>query len=90
MKSDPKKEYNDMSEAYVKKSEESFHNCYYDRPSIKALLDNINGKRIFEVGCAGGVLTEWLAEQGAEVTAVDISEEMVKYKDHPPHIKIHR
>ena len=79
MKTDPAKEYDKMSEGYVLKSERNFHNVYYDRPSIIALLEDLKEKQVLEVGCAGGVLTEWLVDQGANVTAIDISSEMVKY-----------
>ena len=79
MKSDPKKEYNEMSELYAIKSEKSIHNAYYDRPAIKSLAADVKSKTILEIGCAGGVLTEWLIDEGANVTAIDISEKMVEY-----------
>ncbi|MFX0066933.1 MAG: class I SAM-dependent methyltransferase [Candidatus Hermodarchaeota archaeon] len=79
MNANPAKEYNEMGEAYAHKAENSFHNAYYDRPSVVALLGEVKEKQVLEVGCAGGALTEWLVNEGAKVTAIDISEEMVNY-----------
>ena len=79
MNSNPSKHYDDMAEKYVRKSETSFHNAYYERPAIKALLTDLEGKVTLDIGCAGGILTEWLVEQGALVTGIDISQEMVNH-----------
>ena len=38
MNSEPEKHYDIMGEAYIKKSENSLHNAYYERPAVKALL----------------------------------------------------
>lgn len=35
----------------------------------------VAGKKILDVGCGGGILTEALAQRGAEVTGIDMSEE---------------
>ncbi len=32
------------------------------------------GKRVLDVGCGGGILTEGMAQQGAEVTGIDMGE----------------
>ncbi|MGC9778441.1 MAG: class I SAM-dependent methyltransferase [Candidatus Heimdallarchaeota archaeon] len=79
MKNDPAKEYNNMSEAYILKSEKQVHYVYYDRPAIKSLTFEVKDKTILEVGCAGGALTEWLVDQRAKVVAIDISEKMIEY-----------
>ena len=77
MNSDPAYYYNLMAEHYARKSETDIHNVYYNLPAIKALLPPLEGKKVLEVGCGGGLLTEWLIKQKAKVTAVDISEKMV-------------
>jgi 2-polyprenyl-6-hydroxyphenyl methylase/3-demethylubiquinone-9 3-methyltransferase len=38
---------------------------------------DIANKRIVDVGCGGGILSEGLAKQGAEVLGIDLSEELV-------------
>jgi 2-polyprenyl-6-hydroxyphenyl methylase / 3-demethylubiquinone-9 3-methyltransferase len=42
---------------------------------------DIAGKRIVDVGCGGGILTEGLAKQGAEVLGIDLSEELIDIAD---------
>ena len=76
---DPAKYYDDMDAAYIRKTENDLHNAYYERPAIKALITEIEGKQVLEAGCGGGVLTEWLVDQGATVTAFDISEKMINH-----------
>lgn len=38
----------------------------------------LNGQRILEVGCGAGLLTEQLARLGAQVTGIDLGEELIK------------
>lgn len=38
---------------------------------------DIQGKRIVDVGCGGGILTEGLAKQGADALGIDLSEELL-------------
>ena len=72
-------QYDMMGAAYIQKSESSFYNVYYERPNVKALLNNLHDKRVLELGCAGGALTEWLVGQNAHVTSIDISQAMTHY-----------
>jgi trans-aconitate methyltransferase len=47
-------------------------------PAFRALLPEIAGKRVVELGCGFGQLTRWLAAEGArEVLAFDLSEKML-------------
>ena len=78
MNVDPAKHYDEMGEAYIRKSEENVYNVYYDRPAIISLTSDVKDKQVLEVGCGGGVFTEWLVNQGAKVIAFDISEKMVE------------
>lgn len=79
MNNDPAKDYNEMGEAYIRKSEKSIYNAFYDRPAIISLISDIKDKQVLEVGCAGGILTELLINQGANVIAIDISESMITH-----------
>ena len=41
----------------------------------------IEGKRIVDVGCGGGILSEGLTKHGADVTGIDLSEELIDIAD---------
>ena len=45
---------------------------------LKNLLRDCSGKNILEIGCGTGRITEVLANWGAQVTATDISKEMLQ------------
>ena len=42
---------------------------------------DIAGKRIVDVGCGGGILTEGLAKFGADALGIDLSEELIDIAD---------
>ena len=41
----------------------------------------LNGKKVIDVGCGGGILTESMAKKGAQVTGIDLSEKALKVAD---------
>ncbi|MBE9561530.1 MAG: bifunctional 2-polyprenyl-6-hydroxyphenol methylase/3-demethylubiquinol 3-O-methyltransferase UbiG [Proteobacteria bacterium] len=41
---------------------------------IEQYEENLAGKKILDVGCGGGILSESLAQKGAEVVGIDMSE----------------
>lgn len=43
------------------------------------LLGDVKGKKILELGCGGGQCSVALARQGAKCTAIDFSEEQLRY-----------
>ncbi len=45
--------------------------------AIGAMVPDWRGKRVLEIGCGTGRITEFLASRGAMVTATDIAEEML-------------
>ncbi|MBO0691753.1 MAG: class I SAM-dependent methyltransferase [Acidimicrobiaceae bacterium] len=53
-------------------------NTAYERPAMISLLGEVAGRRVLEVGCGPGALTEWLVNHDALVTAMDVSSEMVR------------
>ncbi|MCK1336654.1 class I SAM-dependent methyltransferase [Bradyrhizobium sp. 38] len=47
-------------------------------PAIRALLPNLAGKRIVDLGCGFGWASRWMREQGAaSVLGIDLSENMI-------------
>ena len=42
----------------------------------------ISGKTILDVGCGGGILSESMAQRGATVTGIDLSETRLTTKNH--------
>jgi 2-polyprenyl-6-hydroxyphenyl methylase / 3-demethylubiquinone-9 3-methyltransferase len=42
---------------------------------------SLNGQRIVDVGCGGGILTEALARHGADATGIDLSEDLIDVAD---------
>jgi len=41
-------------------------------------IAGLRGKTVIDVGCGGGILAESMAERGAQVTGIDLSEEPLK------------
>jgi len=72
------RQYDAMAQAYAADVEDNAFNAYYERPATIRLLGDVAGKRVLEVGCGPGSLTSWLVQAGATVTAMDVSEEMVR------------
>lgn len=66
-----------MAVAYDRHNAGSGANRYYERPATIALLGDVSGARVLEVGCGGGPLTKWLVEHGATVVAFDVSAAML-------------
>jgi SAM-dependent methyltransferase len=63
--------YSDNAETYAEHSARSGPNAFYDRPAILRLAGDLRGRRVLELGCAAGALTEKLVAGGADVVALD-------------------
>jgi 2-polyprenyl-6-hydroxyphenyl methylase/3-demethylubiquinone-9 3-methyltransferase len=51
----------------------------------------LEGKRVVDVGCGGGILTEAMARRGAKVTGIDLSDKALKVAElhlHESHLDI--
>ncbi len=70
--------YQDMAEYYFEYIDNKPFNADYERPGLISILPDVEGKNVFDAGCAAGWYTEWLNKNGADVTAVDFSPNMVK------------
>lgn len=71
--------YEAMAEAYAATVDTKPHNAFYERPAVLSLLPPVVGKRVLDVGCGSGWYAEYLVEQGATVTAIDVSPKMVAF-----------
>jgi len=54
-------------------------NAHYDRLAILRLAGDISGKRVLELGCAAGLLTEQLVVRGADVVDIDREPRLVAH-----------
>ena len=72
-------DYQQFAELYVKHSESSSHNAYYERPAMFSILEKLKFNRVLDAGCAGGIYAEWLLNKGADLVAIDINAQMVEF-----------
>ncbi|WP_433747546.1 class I SAM-dependent methyltransferase [Falsibacillus pallidus] len=79
MKNIVKETFNQLAKVYENSVDtDSLYNCEYERPSmLKQIPENLSGKNVLDAGCAAGWYTNQLVRKGANVTAGDISPEMV-------------
>ncbi|MCA2483264.1 class I SAM-dependent methyltransferase [Vibrio sp. Vb2853] len=74
-----------MSEMYTKHAvkyaevvKDNIYNALLERPSTMALLGDLQGKSVIDMGCGPGEYARWLLEQSvSRLTCTDSSEEMV-------------
>jgi ubiquinone/menaquinone biosynthesis C-methylase UbiE len=72
--------YDKLSETYMNDIDGSSHyNSLYERPAMMSQLPiKLEGMNILDAGCAAGWYSQAFIQKGAEVTALDFSENMVK------------
>lgn len=63
---------------YSKNLKNILSDAFYERPATISLLPEVNNKKVLDAGCGPGIYTEWLLNEGAEVTVIDFSNEMIK------------
>jgi SAM-dependent methyltransferase len=66
------------AEAYAEKSSTSIHNALYERPALVALLPELLGKDVLDLGCGSGTLIGELLNKGANVTGMDLSAGLIE------------
>ncbi|NOH26071.1 class I SAM-dependent methyltransferase [Vibrio europaeus] len=74
-----------MSEMYTKHAlkysevvKDNIYNALLERPSTLALLGDVKGKAVVDMGCGSGIYAQWFLEQGvSNLTCVDLSAEMI-------------
>lgn len=74
-----------MSEMYTKHAlkysevvKDNIYNALLERPSTLALLGDVKGKAVVDMGCGSGIYAQWFLKQGvSSLTCVDLSAEMI-------------
>ena len=74
-----KETYDKLSDTYEKDIDKSStYNTMYERPAMMGRFpERLDGMAVLDAGCAAGWYSEALADRGANVTGIDISEEMI-------------
>ncbi|RYU64130.1 class I SAM-dependent methyltransferase [Aliivibrio finisterrensis] len=63
---------------YAKVVKDNIYNALFERPSTIALLDDVEGKDVIDMGCGPGAYAEWFIQQSVnQLTCTDLSDEMV-------------
>jgi ubiquinone/menaquinone biosynthesis C-methylase UbiE len=76
MKSDM---YSTFAEKYDLAIQDNIYNAHLERPSLQALLGDLEGVDVLDLGCGPGVYAEFLiAQKAAKVTCLDLSDEMIE------------
>lgn len=71
--------YSKFAKEYDLAIQNNIYNAHLERPSLMALIDDVSGLDILDLGCGSGVYADFLIEQGAaRVTCLDLSEEMIE------------
>ena len=69
-----KEDYNAIANTYAK--------CYSEIDYCKSYIDEfvtkLSGKKILDVGCGAGQITDYLTQKGFETTGIDFSKELLK------------
>src|SRR5512145_1177330 len=69
--------YTRLAHAYAASVDARPWNAYYERPAMLSVLPPLAGKHVLDAGCGPGWYAEYFADQGAVVTAVDLTPEFV-------------
>ncbi|HEX4963062.1 MAG TPA: class I SAM-dependent methyltransferase [Thermoanaerobaculia bacterium] len=70
--------YEALAERYSRLVERKAENGYIEHPAIRKQLGEVSGKSVLDAGCGPGILADYLATHGAEVTAFDVSPKMIE------------
>lgn len=71
--------YNEYALEYAQAIKNNTFNAHYERPSLLSLLPELQGKSILDLGCGPGEQLEFfLNEKCSHITAIDVSQSMVK------------
>ncbi len=70
-------DYNAMADIYADEADRNPMNASYERPAMLEMAGDLRGRRVLDVGCAAGALSEALVDRGASVVGIDVTERLV-------------
>lgn len=70
--------HGDQAAFFAAHAERHPTNAYIDRPAMLALIGDVAGQNVLDVGCGPGFHAAAMADRGATVTGIDGSAEMVR------------
>lgn len=70
--------YESLAERYSQVAESKAENGYIEQPAIRNQIGNVDGLNVLDAGCGPGILSSYLLDKGASVTAFDISPKMIE------------
>jgi len=71
--------YDRLAAVWSSTTDEGPFNGYLERPALRSLVPrNLAGAAVLDAGCGSGAQAEWLLDQGAEVTGIDVSPRMIE------------
>lgn len=71
--------YDELADSYAEDVRSNAYNAHLEFPATSAMIPDVEGMRVLDAGCGTGVYTAFLADRGAEVVGVDVSEEMLSH-----------
>jgi SAM-dependent methyltransferase len=69
--------YEQIAGTYAQQVDARPMNAHYERPAMRALMPDVAGKQVLDIGCGSGWYAEYLLSRGAEVTAFDYDAQFV-------------
>jgi SAM-dependent methyltransferase len=71
-------DYDQMADLYADDAAVDPLKVSYDRPTILAMAGDVRDKRVLDVGCASGGLSELFVERGANVAGIDLNPRLIE------------
>jgi SAM-dependent methyltransferase len=71
-------DYDQMADLYADDAAVDPLKVSYDRPTILTMAGDVRGKRVLDVGCASGGLSELFVERGADVVGIDLNPRLIE------------
>ena len=71
-------DYKQMADLYADDAAVDPIKVSYDRPTILAMAGDVRGKRVLDVGCSTGGLSEGFVERGASVVGIALNPRLIE------------